>query len=64
LVKDNPHCDANLRSYLGRAYDLKAIADYETEPGSEIPPERAIWAIGMATRFVAFVETLLPGDTD
>jgi uncharacterized protein (UPF0332 family) len=62
LVKDNSRCDADLRSFLGRAYNIKAIADYETGPGSEISPERALWAIRIASRFVDFVAGLLPAD--
>ena len=27
-VKDNPRFDIDLRTFLGRAYNLKAIADY------------------------------------
>ena len=32
LAKDDPHLDMDLRTFLGRAYNLKAIADYETRP--------------------------------
>jgi hypothetical protein len=42
--------DTELRAFLGRAYNLKAIADYETGPGSVITPER--------------VESALLNDTD
>jgi len=34
LTKDDPRLDAELRAFVGRAYNLKAIADYETGPGS------------------------------
>lgn len=37
LTKDEPHFDQELRSFLGRAYNLKAIADYETGPSSYSP---------------------------
>jgi uncharacterized protein (UPF0332 family) len=29
LVKDDPRFDGELRAFLGRAYNLKSIADYE-----------------------------------
>lgn len=60
LMKDDSRCDADLRSFLGRAYNLKAIADYETGPDSEISTERAVRAIQIASRFVDFVTELLP----
>jgi len=34
LMKDQQRFDADLRAFLGRTYNLKAIADYETGPGS------------------------------
>jgi uncharacterized protein (UPF0332 family) len=33
-TKDEPSFDLDLRAFLGRAYNLKAVADYETGPGS------------------------------
>ncbi len=62
LVKDDPQCGTEIRSFLGRAYNLKAIADYETGPGSEISPERAAWAIETADLFVEFVARSLPAE--
>ena len=41
LVKNDPRVDDQIRAFLGRTYDLKAIADYETGPGSHISAERA-----------------------
>ena len=35
LARDDPRFDAELRAFLGRAYVLKAVADYETGPGPE-----------------------------
>jgi len=61
-VKDDPFCDADLRAFLGRAYNLKAIADYETGPGSEISPERAEWALNLSARFVDYATGVLPPD--
>ncbi len=62
LVKDDPQCGTEIRSFLGRAYNLKAIADYETGPDSEISPERATWAIETANFFVDFVALSLRAD--
>ena len=33
LVKDDPRFDMELRAFLPRTYNLKAIADYLTGPG-------------------------------
>lgn len=62
LIKDDPRFDVDLRSFLGRAANLKAIADYETGPGSEISPERAARAVQTAGRFVEFIAGLLPAN--
>jgi uncharacterized protein (UPF0332 family) len=59
LTKDDPRFDIDLRAFLGRTYNLKAIADYETGPGSEVTSEQAQQAIETATRFIACIETLL-----
>jgi hypothetical protein len=41
LAKDEPSIDTELRVFLPRTYNPKAVADYETGPGSTIPAERA-----------------------
>ncbi len=53
LTKDESRFDIELRAFLGRAYNLKAIADYEIGAGSEVSPERAAEAIAGGKRFVA-----------
>jgi uncharacterized protein (UPF0332 family) len=53
LTKDDPRVDGELRTFLSRAYNLKAIADYETEPGSTVSAERATAAVEAGKRFVA-----------
>ena len=60
MVKGDPRVDDQVRAFLGRAYELKAIADYETGPGSHISAERAREAIENAKRFVACIEGLIP----
>ena len=59
LTKDELHFDQELRPFLGRAYNLKAIADYETGPGSRVSIESARAAIDMARRFVESITGLL-----
>jgi len=59
LTKDEPRFDLELRAFLGRAYNLKAIADYETGPGSRVSVESARAAIETARRFVESVAGLL-----
>ena len=59
LVKDDPRIDVQLRAFLPRAYSLKAIADYETGPGSRVLPESAHDAVETARRFVASVASFL-----
>ena len=60
LVKNDPRVDDQIRAFLGRTYDLKAIADYETGPGSHISAEMAREAIDDARRFVDSVAALVP----
>ncbi len=62
LVKDDPRFNVELRVFLPRAYNLKAIADYETGPGSRVSPESAKDAIQTATRFVECVASLIPAN--
>ena len=59
LTKDEPRFDLDLRAFLGRTYNLKAIADYETGPGAEVTVDQAEEAIESAQRFIAGIEELL-----
>ena len=59
-MKDDPRVDPNLRTFLSRTYQLKAIADYETGPGSHVSAETAREAIQTARRLVEWVTGLLP----
>ena len=56
LVKSDPRFDIELRAFLGRAYNLKAIADYETGPGSIVSHAQAAEAVALARRFVDAIE--------
>jgi uncharacterized protein (UPF0332 family) len=64
LTKDDPRFDLELRAFLGRTYDLKAIADYQTGPGSEVSVEQARLAIVTARRFIEVIATLLRAEPD
>lgn len=46
-------------AFLLRAYNLKAVADYETGPDSDIPLHRAVAAAEDAGRFVAAISRAL-----
>jgi uncharacterized protein (UPF0332 family) len=62
LTKDDPRFTADQRIFLSQTYNLKAIADYETCPGSEISAERATGAVGAGKQFVEQIAKLLsPG---
>jgi hypothetical protein len=66
LVKDEPVITVEMRAFLGRTYNLKAIADYETGqtgPDSKVTTARATEAIVDARRFVAAVAALIPEGT-
>ena len=60
-AKQEATIDMELRAFLGRAFNLKAIADYETGPGSKVTQAQAAEAIASAGRFVAAVEELICG---
>ncbi|MBF0464145.1 MAG: HEPN domain-containing protein [Nitrospirae bacterium] len=59
LTKDYPHVPAELRIFLSQAYNLKAIADYETGPSSGISLERASAAVETGKQFVAHITVLI-----
>ncbi|PWB80015.1 MAG: HEPN domain-containing protein [Methylocystaceae bacterium] len=58
LAKDEVAIDGELRAFLGRAYNLKAIADYETGPGSNISYAQAAAAVESAAKFVEAILAL------
>ena len=59
LTKDDPTFSAEYRSFLSQAYNLKAIADYDTGPDAEVSAERAATTLAAANRFVAYLEAIL-----
>jgi uncharacterized protein (UPF0332 family) len=45
LTKDDTRFTPDQRIFLSQAYNLKAIADYETGPGAEVSAEKATAAV-------------------
>jgi uncharacterized protein (UPF0332 family) len=62
LTRGDARVGDELRGFLGRAYNLKAVADYETGPGSVVPLDRVEAAIATASRLVERVTGLLGTD--
>lgn len=60
LIKDDPRFDVELRAFLPRAYNLKAIADYQTGPNAQVSAAIARETITTARRFVECVASLIP----
>jgi uncharacterized protein (UPF0332 family) len=60
MVRGEPRVDAELRAFLRRTYNLKAIADYETGPGSHVSADSARAAVQTARRFLECVTSLIP----
>jgi hypothetical protein len=60
VTKDDSRFDIELRPFLGRAYNLKAIAGYETGSGSQVSVESARPAVQTARRFVECVTSVVP----
>jgi uncharacterized protein (UPF0332 family) len=63
LTKDEPAVDREVRAFLSKTYNLKAIADYETGPGSKVTHQQATEAIEAAKSFVTTVTALISGDS-
>jgi uncharacterized protein (UPF0332 family) len=59
LVKEDPRIGLDLRAFLGRTYQLKTIADYETGAGSKVTAAQATEAIAAARRFIAAIASLI-----
>ncbi len=59
LAKSDARIASGWVTFLTQAYNLKAVADYETGPDSVVLPERAAAAIETAGRFVDCISRLL-----
>ncbi len=60
LTKDDAHFTPEQRRFLSRAYEFKAVADYDSGPISEVSSEQAAAGIEAARTFVAAVRHVLP----
>jgi len=58
-TKDDPHFTPEQRGFLSKAYDFKAVADYDTRPIAEVSSQEAADAIEAARKFVATVRHAL-----
>jgi uncharacterized protein (UPF0332 family) len=63
LALNETRLDKAFPPFLTQAYNLKAVADYETGANSDIPPERSAAAIETAARFVVCIAGLLGNDS-
>ena len=52
LAQREPAIDSAIRAFLGRTYNLKAIADYETDPGANVTEAQAREALEASRLFV------------
>jgi uncharacterized protein (UPF0332 family) len=59
LSKAEGRFDTDLRPFLGRAYQLKSIADYETGPSAQVTLAQASQAIETAQRFIETIALLI-----
>jgi uncharacterized protein (UPF0332 family) len=59
LTKDDPRFPPEQRGFLSKAYDFKAVADYDTGPIAEVSPQEAVDALQAARKFVATVRDVL-----
>ena len=59
LALQEPRIDKTFPPFLTQAYNLKAVADYETGADSDIPPERALRALDIAERFLKCIGDIL-----
>jgi len=59
LTKDDPRFAPKLRTFLSHAYNLKAIADYEGGPSSEVSAEQATSAVEAGKQFVTHIAGLI-----
>ena len=62
IAKDEPRIDQSMSEFLGRAYELKSLADYGTGNESSISLVTAKAAVETATRFVDCIADLIGED--
>jgi uncharacterized protein (UPF0332 family) len=59
MLADEWPDEASAAHFLGRTYNLKVIADYATDPASEVTVTQAEDAIVTAERFIKVAPALL-----
>ncbi len=59
LARNEPTLGTELSRFLSRAYDFKAVADYEIGPDATVPLAEAISATDAAENFVGRIADLL-----
>lgn len=59
IARDEPRIDQPLSEFLGRAYELKSLADYGTGAEANISLATAEAAVETATRFVECIADLI-----
>lgn len=59
LTRDDGRLEADLRVFLSRSYNLKTIADYETDPETAVTQERAADAIATGHRFTTSIGNII-----
>jgi hypothetical protein len=59
LAKNDTAFATELRQFLGRSYNLKQVADYETGPGAVVSASQAESALATAARLLATVTRLI-----
>jgi uncharacterized protein (UPF0332 family) len=59
IVKNYSAITRDVRAFLGRAYNLKAIADYETGPNAKVTVAQVTAALAAARQFVEAVAALM-----
>jgi uncharacterized protein (UPF0332 family) len=64
LAKGESKIAPELLRFLARAYNLKAVADYDTGPNAQVSIERALAAMETAERFVATVAEVIGTSDD
>ena len=62
IAKDEPRIDQSMSEFLGRAYELKSLADYGTGSEASISLATAKAAIETANRFVDCIAGLIGED--
>jgi uncharacterized protein (UPF0332 family) len=59
LTQGDSRVDAELRGFLQRAYNFKAVADYETGQDAVVPAEHVEQALEIAARLIEVIAGLL-----